>query len=55
MLYRDMEVVVKIFKGNVSERELMREVNVMYEIGDYFGVFFLYGVCVRDIYFMLVM
>ena len=25
MLYRDMEVTVKILKGNASERELMQE------------------------------
>lgn len=55
MLYRDMEVAVKILKGNASERELMREANVMHEIGDHPGVPFLYGVCVRDTHFMLVM
>ena len=54
-LYRDIEVAVKILKGNASERELMHEANVMHEIGDHPGVPFLYGVCVKDTHFMLIM
>ena len=55
MLYHDKEVAVKILKGNASERELIQEASVKHEIGDHPGVPFLYGVCVRDTHFMLVM
>lgn len=56
MLFCDcIEVVVKFFKGDVIEKYLMYEVKVMYEIGNYFGIFYFYGVCMRDKSFMFIM
>lgn len=48
MLYRDIEVTVKILKGNASENHLMHEANVMHEIADHPRVPLLYGVYVKN-------
>ena len=55
MIYREVEVAVKVLKGDASERHLIHEATVMNEIGDHPGVPFLYGVCIKDSSFMLIM
>lgn len=55
MVYRDVEVAVKVLKGDANERHLIHEAAVMNEIGDHPGVPFLYGVCIKDSSFMLIM
>ena len=54
MMYRGVEVAVKVLKGDANERHLLHEATVMQEIGDHPGVHFLYGICIKEHHLMLV-
>jgi len=54
MMYRGIEVAVKVLKGDANERHLLHEATVMQEIGDHPGVPFLYGICIKEHHLMLV-
>ena len=54
MMYRGVEVAVKVLKGDATERHLLHEASVMQEIGDHPGVPFLYGICIKEQHLTLV-
>lgn len=54
MMYRGVEVAVKVLKGDANERHLLHEATVRQEIGDHPGVPFWYGICIKEHHLMLV-